>query len=209
MNIIDKLNWRYATQQFDASKKLSDEQLQLILEATNLAPSSFGLQPYSIVVIENAELRQKLRGVARNQAQTVDASHLILFAANTNLSDKDVEAFVKRISDTRKVPVETLAEYDALMKNTIHSLPAEAILSWATKQTYIALGQLMVTCAVEGIDTCPMEGFDKKAFDEILGLPARNLTSVVMAAVGFRSSEDKYQHLAKVRKSLDELVVKL
>lgn len=209
MNIIEKLNWRYATKHFDPTKKLTEEQLNLVLEATNLAPSSFGLQPFSIVVIEDQELRKHLLGASHNQPQTVDASHLVLFAANTNLSDKDVDAFIRRISDTRNVSVESLAEYEALMKNSIHSLPAEAILSWATKQTYIALGQLMVTCAVEGIDTCPMEGFDKKAFDELLGLPARNLTSVVMAAVGFRSADDKYQHLTKVRKSLDELVIKL
>ncbi len=209
MNIIDKLHWRYATKQFDSTKKLTDTQLNLILEATNLAPSSFGLQPFSIIVIENHELRTKLLKAARHQSQTVDASHLVLFAANTNLSDKDVDAFIQRISDTRKVSVDSLVEYETLMKKSIHALPAEAVLSWATKQTYIALGQLMVACAVEGIDTCPMEGFDKKAFDELLDLPARNLTSVVMAAVGFRSADDKYQHLPKVRKSLDEMVIRL
>ncbi|MBR8537422.1 NAD(P)H-dependent oxidoreductase [Carboxylicivirga sediminis] len=207
MNILEKLNWRYATKHFDVNKKLSKEQLDLIKEATNLTPSSFGLQPFKIIIIENNDIRQKLQEAAWNQPQTTDASHLVLFAANTHLSSDDVEAFIKLISEVRNVPVEALAEYDAMMKGSIASMSQEDATNWAAKQAYIALGQLMVTCAVEGIDTCPMEGFDKKAFDQILDLPSKNLTSIVMAAVGFRSSDDKYQHLPKVRKALDDIII--
>jgi nitroreductase len=208
MNIIEKLNWRYATKEFDSTKKLSQEQLDFIIEATNLTPSSFGLQPFSVIVIEDEAIRKQLKPVAWNQPQITDASHLILFAANTNLSEADVDKFLKLNSDVRNIPLEALAEYDGMMKGFIKQMSADEIINWEAKQAYIALGQLMVSCAVEGIDTCPMEGFDKKEFDKILGLADRNLTSVVMAAVGFRSEADKYQHLAKVRKSKEDLVIK-
>ncbi|MCG8580466.1 MAG: NAD(P)H-dependent oxidoreductase [Bacteroidales bacterium] len=209
MNIIEKLNWRYATKEFDTSKKLSDEQLDLLLEATNLTPSSFGLQPFSVIVIENDEIRQRLKPSAWNQPQTTDASHLILFAIKTDLSEKDVDEFIKRISESRNIPIESLAEYDGMMKGFLKQMSNEDINNWQAKQAYIALGQLMVSAAVEGIDTCPMEGFDKKEFDKILGLEEKNLASVVMAAVGFRSANDKYQALPKVRKPLNEMVIKL
>ncbi|MCT4589795.1 MAG: NAD(P)H-dependent oxidoreductase [Carboxylicivirga sp.] len=208
MNIIEKLNWRYATKEFDSTKKLSQEQLDFIIEATNLTPSSFGLQPFSVIVIEDEAIRKQLKPVAWNQPQITDASHLILFAANTNLSEADIDKFLKLNSDVRNIPLEALAEYDGMMKGFIKQMSADEIINWEAKQAYIALGQLMVSCAVEGIDTCPMEGFDKKEFDKILGLADRNLTSVVMAAVGFRSEADKYQHLAKVRKSKEDLVIK-
>ncbi|WP_430815481.1 NAD(P)H-dependent oxidoreductase [Carboxylicivirga sp. RSCT41] len=209
MNIIEKLNWRYATKEFDVSKKLSNEQLDLLLEASNLAPSSFGLQPFSVIVIENDAIREKLKPAAWNQPQTTDASQLILFAVNTDLSEKDVDKFIQRISETRNIPAESLAEYDGMMKGFIKQMSKEDVINWQAKQAYIALGQLMVSAAVEGIDTCPMEGFDKNEFDNILGLKEKNLASVVMAAVGFRSADDKYQALPKVRKPLDELVIKL
>lgn len=209
MDILQKLNWRYATKHFDATQKLTDEQLSLLLEATNLAPSSFGLQPFSIIVIENESIREKLKGAAWNQPQTTDASHLVLFAVKTNLAETDIDEFLKRTSDTRNIPLEALAEYEGMMKGFVKQMPHEDLLNWQAKQAYIALGQLMVTAAIEGIDSCPMEGFDKTEFDKILGLGDKNLTSVVMAAVGFRSANDKYQDLPKVRKPLNEIVIKL
>lgn len=207
MNIIEKLNWRYATKQFDPSKKLTEEQVNFIIEATNLAPSSFGLQPFTIIVIEDELIRKQLKKAAWNQPQTTDASHLILFAANTNLSEDDVDEFLKRISETRNIPIEALAEYDRMMKGFIKQMSKQDVINWEAKQAYIALGQLMVSCAIEGIDTCPMEGFDKGEFDKILGLTDKNLTSVVMAAVGFRSDDDQYQNLPKVRRAVDDIVI--
>ncbi len=209
MDIIEKLNWRYATKQFDPTKKLSDDQVNKLIEATNLSPSSFGLQPFSILLIENEEIRKKLKEAAWNQPQLTDASHVVLFAAHTDLSNKDVEDFLKLISETRNIPLESLSEYDAMMKGFIAGMSESDKINWISKQTYIALGQLLVTCAVEGIDACPMEGFDKGQFDEILGLKDKNLTSVVMATIGYRSENDKYQHLAKVRKPIDQILVRI
>lgn len=209
MNIIEKLNWRYATKQFDKNKKLSAEQLNKILEATNLSASSLGLQPYQILVIENPEIRASLRKAAWDQSQLTDASHVILFAAQTNVSDDNAEKLLNRISETRNIPREALAEYESMMKGFIGSRSQEELTEWAARQAYIALGFLLVTCAVDGIDTCPMEGFDKDQFDSLLGLKEKNLTSVVMATIGIRAAEDKYQHLTKVRKPLDEIVTKI
>jgi nitroreductase len=130
MNIIEKLNWRYATKEFDASKKLSEEQLNLLLEATNLAPSSFGLQPFSIVVIEDDEIRKKLKPSAWNQPQTTDASQLVLFVIKTDLSEKDVDEFLQRIADTRNMPMESLAEYEGMMKGFIKQMPKNDLQNW-------------------------------------------------------------------------------
>ncbi|TAJ13476.1 NAD(P)H-dependent oxidoreductase [Marinilabiliaceae bacterium JC017] len=208
MDIIEKLNWRYATKQFDTEKKLTGAQLIRVLSATNLAASSFGLQPYNVLVIEDTEIRKRLREAAWGQSQVTDASQVIVFAAKTNLSDTHVDEFIQRISQTRNIPVEALAEYEGMMKGAINARPQEMLTQWAARQAYIALGFLLETCAVEAIDACPMEGFENDKFDDILGLKGKHLTSVVMATVGYRSSEDKYQHLGKVRKTLDELVIK-
>jgi len=208
MEILKKLNWRYATKQFDRTKKLTSEQLSVLLEATNLSASSFGLQPYSILVIEDSDLRKKLKSAAWQQPQVTDASQVIIFAAQTNISTTDIDTFIQRIASTRNIPIEALAEYKDMMKSSVEALLPDERTNWAAKQAYIALGQLLVTCAVESIDACPMEGFDKSKFDEILGLKEKNLTSVVMATIGYRSAEDSYQHLTKVRKKINEIIIR-
>jgi len=208
MDIIEKLNWRYATKQFDSTKKLKPEQLELLLKAINLTASSFGLQPYSIIVIEDKAIRKQLKEAAWQQTQVTDASQVILFAAKTDLSSTDIDEYIQRISVARNIPIEALAEYEGMMKGSLSSQSQEDITTWAAKQAYIALGQLLVSCAIESIDACPMEGFDKTQFDKILKLKEKNLTSVVMATVGFRSSEDQYQHLPKVRKNIDDIIIR-
>lgn len=209
MDILEKLNWRYATKAFDPSKKLNNEQLSSLLEATNLAPTSFGLQPFKILLIETTDIRVKLQKAAWNQPQTTEASHLLIFAANLELNDDDIDNFLSRTSEIRNIPLSSLAEYETMMKGFVAQMTSNDLAIWSAKQAYIALGQLMVAASVEGIDTCPMEGFDKGAVDKILDLPNQKLGSVVMAAVGFRSKDDKYQHLPKVRKPLDEIIIKL
>ncbi len=208
MEIIEQLKWRYATKKFDSSKKLSDKDLQFILEATNLSASSYGLQPYHILLIEDSAIREQLKKAAHGQIQLTDASQVIVFAAKTNLSDSDVEEYVKLIAETRNIPVESLQQFDAMMKGSISGLSPEQKTTWAAKQTYIALGQLLTVCAISKIDACPMEGFDKAAFDEILGLKEKNLTSTVIAPIGYRSECDDYQHYPKVRRPLKEMIIK-
>lgn len=206
MNIIDNYKWRYATKKFDTTKKLSDSQLNILLEAANLAPSSYGLQPFSIIVVENGPLREKLIQVPNSQAQVSEASHLIIFAVKNNLSVTDVEEYIQRIIRVRNVSPDSLSGYQASLSNSIMSKTPEVLLQWASRQVYISLGFLLAAAATEKIDACPMEGFQKDKYDEILELSQKGLSSVVMAAVGFRSENDSYQHKKKVRKSLDEMV---
>lgn len=206
MNIIDNYKWRYATKKFDTTKKLSDNQLNILLEAANLAPSSYGLQPFSIIVVENGPLREKLIQVPNSQAQVSEASHLIIFAVKNNLSVTDAEEYIHRIIRVRNVSPDSLSGYQASLSNSIMSKTPEVLLQWASRQVYISLGFLLAAAAIEKIDACPMEGFQKDKYDEILELSQKGLSSVVMAAVGFRSENDSYQHKKKVRKSLDEMV---
>lgn len=206
MDIIERLNWRYATKKFDPSLKLSKDTLEKLLQAVNLSASSYGMQPFSVMVISDPELKDKLRAASYDQEQITSASHLILFAAHQNLDEKDADEYIQRIINTRGVTPDSLAAYREKIRKSIRTKTPDALLQWASRQTYIALGFLLVAAAVEGIDACPMEGIEKDKYDEILGLKAKGLTSVVMAAAGYRASDDKYQFKTKVRKKLSELV---
>lgn len=205
MNIIEHLKWRYATKRFERSRKLSENQLNILLEAANLAPSSYGLQPFNILVVENEILREKLMTVSNNQSQVTDASHLIIFAVRNDISVADVDRYIDRIAEVRNVSASSLAEYKATMSASISSKTPEALIQWASRQVYISLGFLLAAAAVEKIDACPMEGFRKDKYDEILGLKDQGLSTLVMAAVGFRSETDSYQFKQKVRKPAAEM----
>jgi len=206
MNIIEQLKWRYATKSFDKTKKLTVDQLHLLLEAVNLSASSYGMQPFEVMVIENQELKDRLRIFSGDQSQVSDASQLIIFAARNNLSPLHVNEYMQRIMSVRGVSYDSLTDYRNRIVKSISSKSQETLLQWASRQIYIALGFLLVTAAVEEIDACPIEGFEKEMYDEILGLKEKGLSSVVMAAVGYRSEDDKYQFKPKVRKSIKELI---
>lgn len=206
MNIIEQLKWRYATKDFDKTKKLTVNQLHTLLESVNLSASSYGMQPFEVMVIENQELKDRLRTVSGDQSQVSDASQLILFAARNNLSPLHVEEYIQRIMSIRNVSYDSLSDYRNRIVKSISSKSQETLYQWASRQIYIALGFLLVTAAVEEIDACPIEGFEKEMYDEILGLKEKGLSSVVMVAVGYRSADDKYQFKPKVRKSIKELI---
>lgn len=204
-NYIESLNWRYATKKFDASKKVSNEQLETILEATRLSASSYGLQPYHIFVVTNSEIREKLKPVSWGQSQITDASHLIILASKTTFNNELINEYLSNIADTRKLPVDSLKGYGDFMKSKLIPLSDAVKETWASKQTYIALGNLLSAAAVIEVDTCPIEGFEPTAYDEILGLSEKNLTATVVAAIGFRSDEDDTQHYKKVRQSKEKI----
>ncbi|UTW63926.1 NAD(P)H-dependent oxidoreductase [bacterium SCSIO 12741] len=205
MNLNESLKWRYATKKFDPNKKLSDEQVNELWEAIQLSASSYGLQPYKVLDIRDAELREKLKPMSWGQSQITDASHLFVFCANTDMTPDMVDEFVQRMADTRGVSLESISGYGDFVKKTIEPKSSEFLQAWNTRQVYIALGQLLVAAAAMGIDACPMEGFDASQYDEALGLKEQGLASVVVATVGFRSEEDQAQHLKKVRKPLADL----
>ncbi|OOQ61364.1 NAD(P)H-dependent oxidoreductase [Mucilaginibacter pedocola] len=207
MSLVDKLKWRYATKKFDTAKKLTQEQLNQLLEAIQLAPSSIGLQHYKVLVVENPEVRAKLREAAYGQPQVTDASQLIVFAAETNMDEAYGKKFIDLVAQTRNVERGALAGLEGMVLNAISSRTHEQKVLWAQKQAYIALGVLVSAAADLGIDAGPMEGFDPAKFDEILGLKEKGLTSTVIAAVGFRSEEDAFSKLIKVRKPSEELFI--
>lgn len=208
-HFLETQNWRYATKKFDATKKISTEDLNILKEAIRLSSSSYGLQPYKIIIVENPELRAQLLGAAYGQSQVVDASHLIVFANETNINDQTIEKYITRIGDTRNIPVESLTGFGNYMKGAINHLTEDAKNIWASKQTYLALGNLLNAAAELKIDVTPMEGFVPAQVNEILGLNALGLNASLMATVGYRHTEDATQHLKKVRKSNEELFITL
>ncbi len=205
-NIHDALQWRYATKQFDTTKKLTDEQISELLEDVRLSPSSFGLQPWKLIAITNPEVRLKLRAAAWGQPQVTDASHLIVFAAKTNLTEASVDEYIQLIAKTRNIEVEALSELSAMMKGSLHHRNPEQRTEWAARQAYIALGVLVAAAADAKIDVSPMEGFDPLQFNEILGLDALNLTASVIAGVGFRLATDPNATLHKVRFAKEDII---
>ncbi len=207
MSLIEKLNWRYATKKFDHTKKLSNEQLDELLKAVQLSPSSAGLQSYKIIVVEDPEIRKQLRAAANNQAQLTDASQIIIFASETNLDEAYAKNHIDLVAKTRSVKRETLAGFEQMLTGNINRLDDAQKLAWSHKQTYIALGVLLTAAAELGIDACPMEGFNAAKFDDILGLNEKGLTTSVIAAIGFRAEDDMYSKLVKVRKPEEELFI--
>ena len=204
-NIIDDLNWRYATKKFDPSKKLSDEQVSTLKESIRLSASSYGLQAYKTLIVEDPALREKLMEASFGQRPVVDASHLIVFCAYTSVKEEDAKTYMQLISETRGTEMKNLEAFQNGIINSINNKSDEDILAWTSKQTYIALGQLLHTCASIRVDSLPMEGFNPKAYNEILGLDALNLTATLACPVGFRHEEDPAQFNKKVRKSNEDL----
>jgi len=206
MALLEQLNKRYATKKFDTTKKISADDLSTLLEAIRLSASSYGLQAYKVLVIENEAIRKQLRAASWDQSQITDASQLLVFAVDTNFGEKGVDRFVEIVADVRNLEVSTLSGYADMMKGSFKR-PQEEVQAWLTRQVYIALGFGLVAAAELDIDACPMEGFDTSKYDEILGLKEKELHAIVVLAVGYRSSEDKYQHLAKVRRCKEELFI--
>jgi len=206
---LDHQNWRYATKKFDSTKKITTEDLNTLKEAIRLSSSSYGLQPYKIFIVENPELRAKIQLAAWNQSQVTDASHLIVFANQKTIIDSEIDTFFKKMSETREIPLEALAGYQGFMKGKINQLSDDAVNIWNSKQTYLALGNLLNAAAELKIDVTPMEGFDPAQVNEILGLNELGLNTSLMATIGYRHEEDATQHLKKVRKSNEELFITL
>ena len=204
---IDHQNWRYATKKFDSTKKITTEDLNILKEAIRLSSSSYGLQPYKILIIENPELRAKIQQAAWGQSQVVDASHLLVFANQTTIGDTQIDEFIENTSKTRGVAKETLSGYQGFMKSKINELSADAQNIWNSKQVYLALANLMNAAAELKIDVTPMEGFSPAAVNEILGLDELSLNATLLAPIGYRHTEDATQHYKKVRKSNTELFI--
>ena len=206
--LLDQLRWRYAVKQFDLTRKIPVETWSALEEALVLTPSSFGLQPWTFVIVTDPEIRAQLRAESRNQSQITDSSHFVVFAVRTSLDEAYIDRHLNRIAEVRGTPRDSLAEQRERLVNLLVTGPrSKTIREWATRQAYIALGSFLSVAALLDVDTCPMEGINLGTADRLLGLPARGLTAVVAAAAGYRSSDDKNARLAKVRFAADDVIL--
>lgn len=198
--LLDRLNWRYATKQFDPNRKIGAQDWATLEDALLLTPSSGGLQPWKFIVVTDPAMRAKLLPASYGQPQIKDASHLVVFSAKKNFNEADVDAFINRTAAMRGVSVESLVPFRGmLVGGIVQSMDEKSRDAWARNQAYIALGNLLTSAALLGIDACPMEGFDRAQYDEILGLNAQGYASAVIATVGYRTGTDKNANAPKVR----------
>ncbi len=202
---LESLNWRYATKKFDSEKLISEKDLSLLVEATRLSASSFGLQPYHVFVVKDPEIRSELKKASWGQSQITDASHLFVFASKKTFGAELIDSYLSEVSNVREIPQEGLKAYGDFMKSKLVPLPEEAKETWAAKQTYLAVGNLLSAAGVMEIDSCPMEGFEAETYDRILKLEDQDLTTSVVVALGYRSVEDETQHYKKVRRPKESL----
>ena len=208
MDILDKLNWRYATKEFDTSKVISDIKVDKLLKAANLTATSFGLQPAKVVLVENKELRENLVQYSWGQRQVADSSHLLVITISSDIGDKDVDAYVDRISEQRGVKKQTIEGMSKMVKGFLANMGPAEKKEWMANQAHIILGNLLTVCAVEDIDACPIAGFQPDKYDEILGLENDGQKSILVLPVGYRLNSDKYASLAKVRMHDSEFVIR-
>ena len=209
MELLKALRWRYATKRFDPTRKVSEDNLQNLMEAVNLSASSFGLQHYRMVVVEDAGVKKELRAASHDQAQLTESSHVFVFAAMTEVSPAYVDEYMQRMADTRGLPVEKVQGFGEYIKGSLKDKSADYIQNWNKRQAYTGLGTLLAAAAELRIDSCPMEGFVAADYDRILGLTERGLTATVICPVGYRSAEDATQQHKKVRLPLGEMVIRV
>lgn len=204
---IDNLKRRYATKKFDSSFKLTSKQEDLLDQALLLAPSSFGLQPYKFVKVTDPEVRKKLRAVAWDQAQVTDASVLYVLCARSDVDIEMINDFIKLIVEVRGVDTSVLDGYKKMMEGAISAMSKDECLDWAKKQVYITLGFLLDAAAQNGLDACPMEGFDSLEFAKILEIEADGLVPTVICPVGIRAKDDEIANYKKVRQGKEQIMI--
>ncbi len=209
MDVINSLQWRYATKKFDTNQKLSKDKLEILKQAFNLTATSFGMQTIKMFIIEDEVIRKSLVPHAFNQQQVWEASHLLVLCINEDVVDSDVDDHFDNVSNIRQTPESILSPYRTDLKTMMQSMTKEQRQEWSIKQIYIVLGTLMTVCAVEGIDSCPMEGFVAERFDTILKLKDENLKSVLLLPVGYRHKNDMFADFKKVRKQLKDTILEL
>jgi len=208
-DLLTQLQWRYATKQFDPDQIIPGDTWSAIEESLILTPSSFGLQPWHFVVIESQNLKEELLPHSWNQAQVTECSHFVVLAAKSRTADEEIDAWIDRMVEVRGGERDSLTGYRDMMAGFLQRMDPAEQLQWSKLQTYIALGQLMTTASVLGIDACPMEGFLNTEYDRILGLSEKGLTASVACALGYRAEADKYAAAPKVRFPKKELLTLL
>lgn len=209
MSSIENLKWRYACKTFDENKALSKEQLHTLLEAFNLTATSYGLQPIKLVVVTRKETLKELVAHSYNQTQVGQASALLVICTINNIDEAYIRDYFELVKKLRNTPDAILASFREFLIESFSKKSAEEIQLWASKQAYLAMGNILSVCADERIDSCPMEGFVPKEYDRVLQLQEKGLSSVLAIPVGFRDASDMFQSMEKVRRPLNESIVRI
>jgi len=208
MELIESLQWRYATKKMNGDK-IPQDKLDRILEVTRLAPSSYGLTPYQVIVVEDQDLKEQLVGACYNQTQLKDSSAVLVFAVWDTIDENDVEYYIKTMALERNIPVELLNDFKGMMLGTLSNMTEEQKTIWAQKQTYIGLGFSLVASALEEVDSTPMEGFVPSKVDEVLGLKELGLKSTLVLTLGYRDTEgDSLSTMKKIRRGNDNFFIR-
>lgn len=207
-DLLNALNWRYATKSFDSSKSIPAEDINKILEAARLSASSYGMQPYRVVFIQNEDLKKKMLPISYNQQQVVEAPFSLLFCAKKQFSEQDVDDMLHWMAEGRSLTVDSFLPYKQRIMQKINTMTPERNFEWAARQCYIALGNVMTVIASMGYDSCPMEGIDAKAFDELFELEKLGLKSIFLLPVGYRNQNDSYIQKAKIRVPFNDFIIK-
>jgi nitroreductase len=206
-SLIQQLAWRYATKKFDSGKKIPTADWAVLEQALILTASSYGLQPWKFIIVTDPALKTKLRAASWNQSQVEDCSHLVVFTAQQDITEADLDRFIARTAEVRGVTTDSLAGYKGYMMGDLVKGPRHAIIQeWATRQTFIALGNLLTSAAVLGVDACPLEGLEPAKYDEILGLVGSGYATISACPLGYRAADDKYASAPKVRYEAKDVI---
>lgn len=209
MNTIESLKWRYAVKKFNNNKSLTENQINTLKEAFNLTATSYGLQPLKLVVLNNKMIQKELLAHSWNQSQVVDASHLLVICIPKQYSSEEVKKYFSLVQEIRNTPAEINQPFKEFLTAEIEKKTQEELFLWNKNQAYIALGNLLTICALEKIDSCPMEGFIPEKYNEVLKLDTHNLTATLVLPVGFRAEDDYMKDLKKVRKNIKDVVIEI
>jgi nitroreductase len=208
--LVDALNWRYATKKFDPAKKIPETEWHALEQSLVLSPSSIGLQPWKFFVVTDQAKKHELMAASYRQTQVAECSHLVVFTVRRGIDAEHVERHIARMVEVNSVPPESLGKFRTMtMKNLEQARVAGTLDAWQEHQVYIALGKFMASAAVLAIDTCPMEGIELPKYDQLLGLAGGNYATVVACAAGYRRADDKYATMKKVRFKAEDVIVRV
>lgn len=208
-DILSDLNWRYAVKKFDSERILTVEQIDSLKEVFNLTATSYGLQPIRLVTVENKELQQKLVAHSFDQLQVAQASHVLVLCIEKNVDANYIANYFDLVKKTRGTSDEILNPFKEMMTESFSNKNNDEIKEWSKNQAYLAMGTLLTVCAIAKIDACPMEGFDPEAYDRILGLTEKGISSVLVMPIGYRAADDAFSTFKKVRKSVTNSVIEI
>lgn len=208
-NTIKQLEWRYAVKKFDTNRVLDEHHLDILKQGFNLTATSYGLQPISLVIVQNKNLQEQLVSHSFEQQQVAQASHVLVICIQNEVDDAYITNYFNQVKKVRGTSDTILNPFKEAMVDSFSKKDVEEIKDWSKNQAYLAMGNLLTLCAIEEIDACPMEGFQPDAYDEILGLKKKGLTSVLVMPVGYRAKDDVFASFKKVRKNMSDIVIEI